>query len=692
MFEQLEDKSLLSTVGVMAPSSHVPEGNGAIVYISVNPPTYTTVTASYQTNAGTAIEDTDYDGVSGSVTIYPGQPYVGISIPVYNDFSFDPGETFSITLTGATGATVDPANSSTTITIDDVPPPAGSGTLWITPTVSHNEGTNQGALTEYKFNVVFSGNIPGGFVAEYHIRPKGAPNSQGYATPDKDYVAQSAGNLAFTGTTGQTLEIIVNGKKDDRVEFDESFEVVIDSVHTGSGMPVNVTHSAIGTGVIVNDDFADLRYLDFQQLEDDPPAAGRFIPLDISLKVSAFEKDVVVSYKFTPVDATLGSDYTAATGVLTVTIPAEQFWPTAYPTATVIPDIVTEPNETLKMEIVGVAFADGSEFPGIRNYERIALDVVTSTTTITADHFAIGTIIDDDQKLITVTTPIVAPPPLEGNGGAATTVTVNVNYMGKTPAANPFYVLVDAVSGSATFVEDFDFVTWGWFDGLPANTRAVYFAGTVGETHPVVMEFVGDTTVEINETFTVVASSIYQPPNTGNSGVSIDMTANSAAITITNDDTARVSIDYLIVPHWEVWEGDGVDDPVGSISLELSNEVDVPVYVEFTIAGSGASPATIPAITVTGLAPAVRGTDDISALPNAQWSTLTSSFWVTIPANTTTGKIDIQVLSDGVVEAHETLTVTLVGIGEVPPAAGRAGNLVVSPTDFAGQLKIKNDD
>jgi hypothetical protein len=149
LLEQLEDKSLLtSMVGAMAPSSHVPEGNGAIVYISVNPPTSTTVTVTYQTNAGTAIQDTDYDGITGSVTINPGQPYVAVSIPVYHDFLLDPGETFSVAITGATGATVNPANSSTTITIDDVPPPAGSGTLWITPTVSHNEGSNQGALTE----------------------------------------------------------------------------------------------------------------------------------------------------------------------------------------------------------------------------------------------------------------------------------------------------------------------------------------------------------------------------------------------------------------------------------------------------------------------------------------------------------------------------------------------------------------
>ena len=677
----------------MAPSSHVPEGNGAIVYISVSPPTYTTVTATYQTNAGTAIEDTDYDGVTGSVTIYPGQPYVAVSIPVYNDFSLDPGETFSVTLTGATGANVDPVNSSTTITIDDVPPPAGSGTLWITPTVSHNEGTNQGALTEYRFSVVFSGNIPGGFSLNYRARPQ----ATGDVIPGKDFV-DVPGTLSFAGTNGESHDIIINVKQDYLAEFDERFDVWLDSVLLPNGNPAPVTHSAKGTGVIVNDDFSDLRYSDTFQDEDDPPAAGAVLTFNISLNDSAFEKDVVVSYKFTPVDATLGSDYTAAAGVLTITIPAEQFGPTAYPTATIVPDTITEPNEKFMMEIVGVAFADGSAFPGIRNYERVAYDVETSTSTITPDHFAIGTIIDDDPKLITLT---VIPPAggwFEGQpnllGSITTIVTINVNYTGKTPSAAPFGVLVDLVNGSATFAQDFEFGTpAGWFTGLPASTRLVQFAGTVGETHSLEINYLPDTTVEINETFTVVASSIYQAPGNGNSGVSIDTTANSAALTITNDDFSTVSIDYLIVPHWEVFEGNGVDDPVQSIAIKLSNPVDVPVYVEFMIAGSGASPATIPAINATGFVPAVRGTDDISGVPNAQWSTLTSSFWVTIPANTTTGKIDVQVLSDGIVEAHEKLTVTLVGIDELPPAAGgRAVSLLVSPTDFVGQLKIKNDD
>jgi hypothetical protein len=121
LFEHLEEIAVLSTVSAMTPSPHVPEGNMATVYISVNPPSSTPVTATYQTNAGTAIEDTDYDGVTGSVTIYPGQPYAAVSIPVLHDFSADPGETFSLTITGATGATVG-TPSSTTITIDDVAP------------------------------------------------------------------------------------------------------------------------------------------------------------------------------------------------------------------------------------------------------------------------------------------------------------------------------------------------------------------------------------------------------------------------------------------------------------------------------------------------------------------------------------------------------------------------------------------
>lgn len=121
MFEQLEDKSLLSTVGVIAPSSHVQEGSQAFFYVTVNPPSSSLVTANYQTNPGTALQDTDYQGVTGSVTIYPGQPYGVVVVPTFHDFATESGETFSLTITGATGATVG-SPSSATITIDDVPP------------------------------------------------------------------------------------------------------------------------------------------------------------------------------------------------------------------------------------------------------------------------------------------------------------------------------------------------------------------------------------------------------------------------------------------------------------------------------------------------------------------------------------------------------------------------------------------
>ncbi len=121
MFEQLEDKSLLSTVGVIAPSSNVPEGSQAFFYVTVNPPSSSLVTANYQTNPGTALQDTDYQGVTGTVTIYPGQPYGVVVVPTFHDFATEPGETFSLAITGATGATVG-SPSSATITIDDVPP------------------------------------------------------------------------------------------------------------------------------------------------------------------------------------------------------------------------------------------------------------------------------------------------------------------------------------------------------------------------------------------------------------------------------------------------------------------------------------------------------------------------------------------------------------------------------------------
>ncbi len=106
LFEQVKDRRVLATVSAAAMSSTVMEGSPAAVYFNVSPPSMMPITVSYQTVAGTATANSDYQSVTGSTTIYPGQMFASVGVNTLPDNVVEPPETFSVTITSVTGATV----------------------------------------------------------------------------------------------------------------------------------------------------------------------------------------------------------------------------------------------------------------------------------------------------------------------------------------------------------------------------------------------------------------------------------------------------------------------------------------------------------------------------------------------------------------------------------------------------------
>jgi hypothetical protein len=220
----------------------------------------------------------------------------------------------------------------------------------------------------------------------------------------------------------------------------------------------------------------------------------------------------------------------------------------------------------------------------------------------------------------------------------------------------------------------------------------LHFAGTVGEIHSFTVKTTADDIVEATESFTAYLAVMFEA--NVSSGVTIDRTSDTAVITITDKDVSEVKVDWGWSNTWTVYEGDGVQDPVVEIPIELSHKVDVSVLVDFTIAGLGGwnVAATIPATNASGFVTPVRGTDDVSGLPNAQWNNTLGTWSVTIPADTLTHKIQVKLLSDDTWEAVEDFEITITNIREAPPAAGRAGRLTVSATKDTAEVDIWNDD
>ena len=119
--EQCEQRACPASLGIGPDGMHASEGGPATVQATLSQPSMQPTQFTFRTVAGTAIENTDYTGIaSGSGTIPPGALFANISVQTLNDIHLESGETFSIELLTATGATINPSASSTVVTIDNV--------------------------------------------------------------------------------------------------------------------------------------------------------------------------------------------------------------------------------------------------------------------------------------------------------------------------------------------------------------------------------------------------------------------------------------------------------------------------------------------------------------------------------------------------------------------------------------------
>ncbi|NBQ41532.1 MAG: hypothetical protein EBU23_02900, partial [Mycobacteriaceae bacterium] len=90
------------------------------------------VTVGYATANGTATAGQDYTAASGTLTFAPGVTSQQVSVSVTGDATVEPDETFTVTLTNPTGATLAAATATGTITNDDTAPvtPPVAGDRW----------------------------------------------------------------------------------------------------------------------------------------------------------------------------------------------------------------------------------------------------------------------------------------------------------------------------------------------------------------------------------------------------------------------------------------------------------------------------------------------------------------------------------------------------------------------------------
>jgi aryl-phospho-beta-D-glucosidase BglC (GH1 family) len=101
--------------------------NNATFTVTLSNAASTPVTVAYATSNGTATAGADYTATSGTLTFAPGTTSQTVTVQVTGDTTVESDETFNVTLSSPTGATLAKATAVGTITNDDVTPPTSGG-------------------------------------------------------------------------------------------------------------------------------------------------------------------------------------------------------------------------------------------------------------------------------------------------------------------------------------------------------------------------------------------------------------------------------------------------------------------------------------------------------------------------------------------------------------------------------------
>jgi len=277
-----------------------------------------TVTVAYATLNGTATTPGDYTSATGTVTFTPGVTQSTINLAIVNDALVENTETFNVTLSNSSGATLG-APSSATITIidDDLPAVALSSV-----TYNVNEGAGSTPIT-----VTLNQTAPYTVTVAY-------ATSNDTAIAPGDYAAVG-GTVTFPpGATQSTFNVaIVN---DAVIENSETFSITLSS-------PVSATLAAPSSAsvTIIDNDQAQVQFsaATYTASENDSTAL-----ITVTLNQPS-PIAVTVHYATSDGTASAGSDYAPISGTLTITAGLT----TATFSVPILNDAQVEPPEALNL-------------------------------------------------------------------------------------------------------------------------------------------------------------------------------------------------------------------------------------------------------------------------------------------------------------------------------------------------------
>ena len=109
-----------STISLNSATRSVGEADGSVkIRVNRTGITSTTVSVSYATTDVTALAGSDYKGKTGVLTFAPGVTKVVFRVPITNDATHEPSETFLVSISDPSPGANLGANTTTEVTIVD---------------------------------------------------------------------------------------------------------------------------------------------------------------------------------------------------------------------------------------------------------------------------------------------------------------------------------------------------------------------------------------------------------------------------------------------------------------------------------------------------------------------------------------------------------------------------------------------
>ena len=510
-----------------------------------------------------ATEDFDYQGIGATLTIPAGETEATVSVQLLDDGDHEPTETFEVGLANPTNSVIADGTGEGRILDDD------------TPTISIDDLSVSESAATAQVTVRLSRPAYDEVTLRYGT-------AAGTAIATMDYTAQS--QVAVTIPAGATTATVaVPILADDVYEADESFFVDLSDpavAELGSDRRAVIT--------IVDDDSPPAL-----SVGDAQPVAESSGPLVFTVtRTGSTSLPATFSWSTADVTAEAGSDFTAASG--TVTIPA------------------ASSSAQLQVQLVSDSVAEDDE--------TVAVTLSTPINAVIIDGSATGVILDDDQTAARTPGVVVDPSALTVTEGDATGVSYMVE-LSSQPAADVTVAIVghsgtDLTLSATDLSSDYEltFTTANWNTAQTVTVNAgddddavadaavtlthtatsgshssapVAVTVTITETDTAeVLAVPGNLTVAEDGSSTYTVALATQPSAnvtvtvTGHTGS--DLTLSAARLTFTPDNwgtpqTVTVTADA---------DADGVDDQV-----TLTNTA--------SGGGYGAAAAKLVAVTVT---------------------------------------------------------------------------------------------